>query len=78
MTLTMSLILFIIEIHKNLRQNKIGIPLSHIERLPPDYTRPPGFSLIPSLLGNFPRNEHHILNLIKANSKQYYASDKSR
>lgn len=78
MTLTVTLILFIIEIHKNLRQNKIGIPLNHIERLPPDYRRPPGFSLIPSLLGSFPRNEHHILNLIKANSKQYYASDKSR
>lgn len=51
--------------HKNLRDNKAGVPLSHIGGLPHDYRRPPGFSLIPSLLGS----NHYVLNLIKANGK---------
>lgn len=53
------------EAHKNLRANKAGIPLNHIGDLPQDYRRPPGFSLIPSLLGS----NHYVLNLIKANGK---------
>ena len=53
------------EAHKNLRANKGGIPLNNIADLPQDYRRPPGFSLIPSLLGS----NHYVLNLIKANGK---------
>lgn len=53
------------DVHKNLRLNKLGIPLNNIGALPQDYRRPPGFSLIPSLLGS----NHHVLNLIRANGK---------
>lgn len=53
------------EVHKNLRVNKPGIPLNNISALPNDYKRPPGFSLIPSLLGS----NHHVLNLIRNSGK---------
>lgn len=59
------------EVHKNLRLNKAGIPISQISALPQDYKRPPGFSLIPSLLGS----NHHVLNLIKTNGKVYQSFD---
>lgn len=59
------------EVHKNLRLNKIGIPLSNIGEVPQNYKRPPGFSLIPSLLGS----NHHVLNLIRANGKIYQSFD---
>ena len=42
------------DIHKNLRKNKSGIPLSMIGKLPVDYIRPPGFVLVPGLLGSMP------------------------
>lgn len=35
------------EMHKNLRQNKAGVLLKNVERLPNNYKRPPGFLLIP-------------------------------
>lgn len=66
------------EVHKNLRQNKSGIPIKSIDKLPADYKRPPGFSLVPGLLGNIPGNDHHILNLIKANGKSNHAFDQYR
>lgn len=53
------------DVHKNLRLNKPGMALNKIGELPHDYRRPPGFSLIPSLLGS----NHYVLNLIKANAK---------
>lgn len=56
------------EVHKNLRLNKPGVPSHLIGELPHDYRRPPGFSLIPSLLGS----NHYVLNLIKANSKSQH------
>jgi myosin III len=59
------------EVHKNLRLNKAGIPLNNIGPLPQDYKRPPGFSLIPSLLGS----NHHALNLIRANGKPNQSFD---
>lgn len=59
------------EVHKNLRLNKSGLPLNNIGELPHDYRRPPGFSLIPSLLGS----NHHVLNLIRANGKVYQSFD---
>lgn len=65
------------DVHKNLRLNKPGVPLNKITPPPKDYRRPPGFSLIPSLLGS----NHYVLNLIKANSKssqQSYSDDHSR
>ncbi|XP_050079971.1 myosin-IIIb-like isoform X2 [Anopheles maculipalpis] len=42
------------EVHKNLRVNKAGVPLETIEKLPNDYRRPPGFVLVPGLLGTVP------------------------
>lgn len=57
------------EIHKNLRHNKAGVQMKNIEKLPADYKRPPGFLLIPGLLGSIPGGDHHILNLIQANGK---------
>ncbi|XP_062560634.1 myosin-IIIb-like isoform X2 [Armigeres subalbatus] len=45
------------EIHKNLRATKNGIPLDAIEKLPNDYKRPPGFVLVPGLLGTVPGGE---------------------
>uniref|UniRef100_A0A182Q3R7 non-specific serine/threonine protein kinase n=1 Tax=Anopheles farauti TaxID=69004 RepID=A0A182Q3R7_9DIPT len=42
------------EVHKNLRVNKAGVPLESIEKLPSDYRRPPGFVLVPGLLGTVP------------------------
>jgi myosin III len=59
------------EVHKNLRQNKSGIPLKSIGDLPRDYKRPPGFSLVPNLLGS----NHHVLNLIKTNGKLHQSFD---
>lgn len=38
------------EVHKNLRRNKAGIHVDRIEALSPDYKRPPGFTLLPTLL----------------------------
>ncbi|XP_050098125.1 myosin-IIIb-like isoform X3 [Anopheles aquasalis] len=42
------------EVHRNLRVNKSGVPLEAIEKLPNDYRRPPGFVLVPGLLGTVP------------------------
>ncbi|XP_052862446.1 myosin-IIIb [Anopheles cruzii] len=42
------------EVHRNLRVNKSGVPLETIEKLPHDYRRPPGFVLVPGLLGTVP------------------------
>lgn len=39
------------DVHKNLRRNKSGIRLDDIEKLTDNYKRPPGFTLIPNLLG---------------------------
>lgn len=39
------------DVHKNLRRNKGGIRMSEIEKLPDSYTRPPGFTFVPNLLG---------------------------
>jgi myosin-3 len=61
------------EVHKNLRQNKAGIQMKNIEKLPADYKKPPGFLLIPGLLGSIPGGDHHILNLIQANGKTGHA-----
>ncbi len=59
------------EVHQNLRLNKHGVLVNHIGELPHDYKRPPGFSLIPSLLGS----NHHVLNLIQANGKLHQSFD---
>lgn len=42
------------EFHKNLRRNKSGVRAELVEKLPPDYKRPPGFVLVPGLLGTVP------------------------
>lgn len=45
------------ELHKNLRRNKQGVRQDKIEPLHPEYKRPPGFSLVPGLLGIVPGRE---------------------
>lgn len=45
------------EVHKNLRRNKAGIHVDRIEALSPDYKRPPGFTLLPTLLNASMQNK---------------------
>lgn len=45
------------DVHKILRKNKSGIPLNLLNKLPSDYKRPPGFVLVPGLLGSIPGGE---------------------
>lgn len=45
------------DLHKNLRRNKPGVRSESIEPLHVNYRRPPGFSLIPGLLGIVPGKE---------------------
>lgn len=45
------------EVHKNLRRNKAGIHVDRIEALSPDYRRPPGFTLLPTLLNASMQNK---------------------
>lgn len=45
------------DLHKILRKNKSGIPLNLLNKLPSDYKRPPGFVLVPGLLGSIPGGE---------------------
>lgn len=45
------------EVHKNLRRNKTGIRVDRIECLSPDYKRPPGFTLLPTLLNASMQNK---------------------
>lgn len=45
------------EVHKNLRRNKSGIHVDRIEPLSPDYKRPPGFTLLPTLLNAAMQNK---------------------
>ncbi|CRL04515.1 CLUMA_CG017591, isoform A [Clunio marinus] len=52
-------------VHKNLRNNKSGIPLSRIGDVPRDYRRPPGFSIVPNLLGT----NQHLMNAVRSPSK---------
>lgn len=42
------------EIHHNLRRNKPGVVLDLIAKVPANYKRPPGFVLVPGLLGQIP------------------------
>lgn len=56
-TFTQNIHLLNEELHKNLRRNKIGVRNDRIEPLHPDYKRPPGFSLVPGLLGSVPGGE---------------------
>lgn len=45
------------DVHKNLYRNKNGIQLNCVENLPNDYKRPPGFSLVPTLLNASMQNK---------------------
>lgn len=45
------------EVHSNLYRNKNGIHLNSTENLPTDYKRPPGFSLVPTLLNASMQNK---------------------
>lgn len=44
------------DVHKNMRRNKSGIRLDQVENLSSSYKRPPGFSLMPTLLGSTSQN----------------------
>lgn len=55
------------EVHKNLRRNKTGIHVDRIERLAPDYKRPPGFTLLPTLLNASMQNKS-----LDKNARRYY------
>lgn len=57
------------DIHKNLRRNKGGVALENIEQLSPTYVRPPGFSLVPTLLNNAMANDKQTK---AANGLSYY------
>lgn len=51
-------------VHKYLRRNKSGIPLADVEDPPPEFIRPAGFSMIPTILqyrnGNQPEAEDTV------------------
>lgn len=63
MALSQSVHLMNQDVHKILRKNKSGIPLNLLNKLPADYKRPPGFVLVPGLLGSIPGGD-------AANNKQ--------
>lgn len=65
------------EIHKNLRQNKPGVHLDKVQKLPSDYKRPPGFSLVPGLLGAVPGGEK-LKNKSKSNSSKTSSKNSSK
>lgn len=58
--------------HKNLRRNKAGVRLQEVDLLPHDYRRPPGFVLVPGLLGTIPGGDDPMIhiNRKRANSKE--------
>lgn len=60
------------EMHKNLRRNKAGVRLEDVDLLPLDYRRPPGFVLVPGLLGTIPGGDDPMIhiNRKRANSKE--------
>lgn len=66
------------EVHKNLRRNKTGIHVDRIEKLSPSYKRPPGFTLLPTLLNASMQNKsldknvrrhNHIESVSKSQNK---------
>lgn len=62
------------ELHKNLRRNKGGVRNEKIEPLHPEYKRPPGFSLVPGLLGIVPGKEVDVKK-IRNSSREKGAED---
>lgn len=69
------------EVHKNLRRNKAGIHVDRIEKLSPSYKRPPGFTLLPTLLNasmqnksldkNVRRHYNHIESVSKSSQNKF-------
>lgn len=55
------------EVHKNLRRNKTGIRVDQIEKLSPTYKRPPGFTLLPTLLNASMQNKS-----LDKNARRHY------
>lgn len=70
------------EVHKNLRRNKTGIHVDRIEGLSPDYKRPPGFTLLPTLLTasmqnkSLDKNARRNYNHIEPNQQQQKTPNK--
>lgn len=66
------------EVHKNLRRNKAGIHVDRIEKPSPDYKRPPGFALLPTLLNasmqnkSLDKNERRQYNNVDAKQPQRF------
>lgn len=61
------------EVHKNLRRNKSSIRLKDVEKLPVNYSRPPGFVLVPGILGSIPGgNDNFIRNQKKKSAVGSY------
>lgn len=61
------------EVHKNLRRNKSSIRLKDVEKLPVNYNRPPGFVLVPGILGSIPGgNDNFIKNQKKKSAAGSY------
>lgn len=64
------------EVHKNLRRNKTGIHVDRIENLSPSYKRPPGFTLLPTLLTasmqnkSLDKNAKRNYNYVDASAQQ--------
>lgn len=67
-------------IHQNLRRNKNGIPLDSVRMLSPNYVRPPGFALVPSLLKSTPNpsSEQQKLNPAGSSYYQYVKEEAQR
>lgn len=63
------------DVHKNLRRNKSGIHLESVDNPGNNYKRPPGFSLVPTLLGSsVPSGLHtkHKQPAAKSPTTSYY------
>lgn len=70
------------EVHKNLGRNKAGIHVDRIEGLSPNYKRPPGFTLLPTLLNASMQNKsldkhaRRHSNIIEQQAEQRQSSNK--
>lgn len=66
------------EVHKNLRRNKTGIHVDRIENLSPSYKRPPGFTLLPTLLNASMQNKSLDKNARRHHNNHIESASKSQ
>lgn len=74
-TFTQNIHLLNQELHKNLRRNKMGIRHDYVEPLHPDYKRPPGFVLVPGLLGSVPGGDGEAQKIKSRRTSKENSSD---